>query len=192
MQYKHFSHAIYWKSHDIDSQSNKIYAFCLIVNLLQSRKQVKSGIIAGKGKKMPIKLLVIDDDIAVTDLLTLLLKSHGYDVMAVNSGEEGVIVLREKKPDLIVLDLMMPDMDGWSVCKAVRAFSTVPIIILSALNDPAMIASILDAGADDYLTKPTPSSVLVAHVNKLVRRTTTGTLTSVSPPTRPVLSGMHP
>jgi two-component system response regulator MtrA len=141
---------------------------------------------------MPIKLLVIDDDIAVTDLLTLLLRSHGYDVMAVNSGEEGVIVLREKNPDLIVLDLMMPDMDGWSVCKAVRAFSTVPIIILSALNDPAMIASILDAGADDYLTKPTPSSVLVAHVNKLVRRTTTGTLTSVSPPTRPVLSGMHP
>ena len=141
---------------------------------------------------MPIKLLVIDDDTAVTELLTLLLKSHGYDVMAVNSGEEGVIALREKNPDLVILDLMMPEMDGWGVCKAVRSFSTVPIIILSALNDPAMIASILDAGADDFLTKPTPSSVLIAHVNKLVRRTTTGSLTSVSPPTRPVLSGTHP
>lgn len=141
---------------------------------------------------MPIKLLVIDDDTAVTELLALLLKSHGYDVMAVNSGEEGVIALREKNPDLIILDLMMPEMDGWGVCKAVRAFSTVPIIILSALNDPALIASILDAGADDYLTKPTPSSVLVAHVNKLVRRSTTGSLTSVSPPTRPILSGTHP
>jgi len=140
---------------------------------------------------MPIKLLVIDDDTAVTELLTLLLKSHGYEVMAVNSGAEGVIALREKNPDLIILDLMMPDMDGWGVCKVVRAFSSVPIIILSALNDPVMIASILDAGADDYLTKPTPSSVLVAHVNKLVRRTT-GTLLSASYPTRPILSGTHP
>lgn len=139
---------------------------------------------------MPINLLVIDDDNAVTELLSLLLKSHGYEVTAVNSGPEGIAVLREKKIDLVVLDLMMPDMDGWEVCKSVRSFSNVPIIILSALNDPGMIASILDAGADDYLTKPTPSSVLVAHIKQLVRRTGTGTLRATGP-FHPTL-GTHP
>jgi two-component system KDP operon response regulator KdpE len=61
-------------------------------------------------------------------------------------------------------------MDGWEICKEVRSFSQVPIIVLSALNDPSMVASVLDAGADDYLTKPTPSRILVAHINRLVRR----------------------
>ena len=119
---------------------------------------------------MPIKILVIDDDTAVTDLLSLLLKSQGFDVMATNHSNDGLNFIRENQPDLVVLDLMMPEMDGWEVCKSVRAFSQVPIIILSALNDPSMIASVLDAGADDYLTKPTPSRVLVAHINRLIKR----------------------
>lgn len=119
---------------------------------------------------MPTKILVIDDDAAVTDLLSLLLKSQGFDVTSTNNSSEGLNLIREQNPDLVVLDLMMPEMDGWEVCKAVRAFSQVPIIILSALNDPSMIASVLDAGADDYLTKPTPSRVLVAHINRLVHR----------------------
>lgn len=121
---------------------------------------------------MPIKILVIDDDAAVTDLLSLLLKSQGFDVTATNNSADGLNLIREKQPDMVVLDLMMPEMDGWEVCKTVRTFSQVPIIILSALNDPSMIASVLDAGADDYLTKPTPSRVLVAHINRLVNRTT--------------------
>ena len=83
-------------------------------------------------------------------------------------------MIRDDSPDVVILDLMMPDMDGWQICKAVREFSQVPIIILSALNDPSMIASVLDAGADDYLTKPTPSRVLIAHVNRLVNRTGSG------------------
>ena len=120
---------------------------------------------------MPTKILVIDDDAAVTDLLSLLLKSQGFEVTATNNSSEGLTVIRENQPDLVVLDLMMPEMDGWEVCKTVREFSQVPIIILSALNDPSMIASVLDAGADDYLTKPTPSRVLVAHINRLVNRT---------------------
>jgi DNA-binding response OmpR family regulator len=66
---------------------------------------------------------------------------------------------------------MMPDMDGWQVCKAVRAFSNLPILILSALDEPAIVASVLDIGADDFLVKPVPSTVLVAHLNKLARRT---------------------
>jgi len=64
-------------------------------------------------------------------------------------------------------------MDGWQVCRSVRAFSNVPILILSAINDPGMVASALDAGADDYLVKPVPSAILVAHLNKLIRRTGT-------------------
>lgn len=119
---------------------------------------------------MPTKILVIDDDTAVTDLLSLLLKSQGFDVAATNNSNDGLNFIRENQPDLVVLDLMMPEMDGWEVCKSVRAFSQVPIIILSALNDPSMIASVLDAGADDYLTKPTPSRVLVAHINRLIKR----------------------
>ena len=119
---------------------------------------------------MPIKILVIDDDTAVTDLLSLLLKSQGFEVAATNNSNDGLNFIRDDRPDLVVLDLMMPEMDGWEVCKSVRAFSQVPIIILSAQNDPSMIASVLDAGADDYLTKPTPSRVLVAHINRLIKR----------------------
>jgi DNA-binding response OmpR family regulator len=120
---------------------------------------------------MSVKLLVIDDDSAVTDLLSLLLKSNGFEVTATNNSTEGLSLVREISPDVIILDLMMPEMDGWQICKAVREFSQVPIIILSALNDPSMIASVLDAGADDYLTKPTPSRVLIAHINRLINRT---------------------
>jgi DNA-binding response OmpR family regulator len=127
---------------------------------------------------MTIKLIVIDDDTAVTDLLSLLLKSQGFEVFATNNSSDGLNMVREIQPDLVILDLMMPEMDGWEVCRAVRQFSQVPIIILSALNDPSMIASVLDAGADDYLTKPTPSRVLVAHINRLTKRT--GTLRSSS------------
>lgn len=120
---------------------------------------------------MTIKLLVIDDDTAVTDLLSLLLRSQGFEVFATNNSTDGLNMIREIQPNLVVLDLMMPEMDGWEVCRSVRQFSQVPIIILSALNDPSMIASVLDAGADDYLTKPTPSRVLVAHINRLTKRT---------------------
>jgi len=125
---------------------------------------------------MTIKLLVIDDDSAVTDLLSLLLKSQGFEVTTTNSSMDGLNSIRDAHPDLVILDLMMPEMDGWEICKSVRQFSQVPIIILSALNDPSMIASVLDAGADDYLTKPTPSRVLVAHINRLTKRN--GTLNS--------------
>jgi len=122
---------------------------------------------------MTTKILVIDDDAAVTDLLSMLLRSQGFDVIATNSSSDGLGFIRKDEPDMIILDLMMPDIDGWEVCRSVRTFSQVPIIVLSALNDPSMVASVLDAGADDYLTKPTPSRVLVAHINRLIRRNET-------------------
>jgi DNA-binding response OmpR family regulator len=137
---------------------------------------------------MPTKILVIDDDAAVTDLLSLLLKSQGFDVAATNNSAEGLSMIREKQPDLVVLDLMMPEMDGWEVCRSTRTFSQVPIIVLSALNDPSMIASVLDSGADDYLTKPTPSRVLVAHINRLIHRA--GTPKASSLPNEPFTKPM--
>ncbi len=127
---------------------------------------------------MATKIIVIDDDTAVTDLLSSLLRSHGFDVRATNSSTEGMNLIREEHFDLVILDLMMPEMDGWEICKEVRSFSQVPIIVLSALNDPSMVASVLDAGADDYLTKPTPSRILVAHINRLTRRNNTATDTA--------------
>jgi DNA-binding response OmpR family regulator len=127
---------------------------------------------------MPTKILVIDDDLAITELMSMLLKTHGFDVISTNSGAEGVKLVEEKNPNVVLLDLMMPDLDGWQVSKAIRSFSNVPILILSAINDPAMVASVLDTGADDFLVKPVPSSVLVAHIRKMVRQT--GSLERVS------------
>ncbi len=125
---------------------------------------------------MTTKIHVIDDDTAVTDLLSVLLSSQGFDVAATNSSSDGLSHIRDNEPDLIILDLMMPEIDGWEVCRSVRTYSQVPIIVLSALNDPSMVASVLDAGADDYLTKPTPSRVLVAHINRLIKRNETNKL----------------
>ncbi len=119
---------------------------------------------------MPIKVLAIDDDPAMTELLTMLLKTHGFEVITANNGRDGVKKVGEDSPNVVILDLMMPGMDGWQVCTEMRKFSNVPILIFSALDSPGMVASALDAGADDYLVKPVPSGVLIAHVNKLTRR----------------------
>jgi DNA-binding response OmpR family regulator len=128
-------------------------------------------VIIAQGKNMTTKILVIDDDIAITELMSMLLKTHGFDVITTNSGADGIKFARESNPNVVLLDLMMPEVDGWQVAKSIRSFSNVPILILSAINDPRMVASVLDAGADDFLVKPVPSGVLVAHIRKMVRRT---------------------
>ncbi len=119
------------------------------------------------------KVLMIDDDPAMTELLTLFLRTHGLDAYMANSGEDGLRLMRKLSPDVIILDLMMPGMNGWQVCTEIRSFSNVPILILTALDNPGMVASTLDAGADDYLVKPVPSGVLIAHLNTLARRAVT-------------------
>ncbi len=115
-------------------------------------------------------VLIVDDDPAITDLLGVLLKANGFESLVANSGREGLRLIKELSPRLVVLDLMMPDLDGWQVCKAARAFSSVPILVLSALDEPSIVASVLDMGADDFLVKPVPTAVLIAHLNKLARR----------------------
>jgi DNA-binding response OmpR family regulator len=140
-----------------------------------------------QGKLMKTKVLVIDDDTAITDLIGMLLRTHGFEVITSNQGSEGIKLAEERMPNIILLDLMMPDIDGWQVCKAIRAFSNAPILILSAINDPRMVASVLDLGADDFLVKPVPSGVLVAHIRKMVRRT--GSLNLSKSSTEPAVSG---
>jgi len=117
-----------------------------------------------------MKIIVIDDDPAMTELLQLLLQPASSEIFTANSGPVGIELIRSKYPDVVVLDLMMPDMDGWQVCKRVREFSDIPILVLSALDNPGIVAEALDAGADDYLIKPVASGVLIAHINKLMRR----------------------
>lgn len=116
------------------------------------------------------KLLIIDDDTDLTEMLRLLLEPKSFTVMAANSGEEGIASAKKWNPDLIILDLFMPEMDGWQVCKSIRAFSKAPILVLSAMNKPGLITRALDEGADDYLIKPVSSNVLLAHLNNLTRR----------------------
>lgn len=119
---------------------------------------------------MSMKVLIIDDDPAMTELIGLLLRSHGLEAVACNDSERSIELVKSENPDIVLFDLMMPNLDGWEICKTIRAFASIPIIILSAIDDPAVISSALDAGADDYLVKPTPGGVLVAHINNLTRR----------------------
>jgi len=135
---------------------------------------------------MTINVLAIDDDPAMTELLTLLLRTHGFNIQTANTGEEGVKLTRKESPDVIILDLMMPGMDGWQVCKQIRSFSSVPILVFSALDSPGIVASALDAGTDDYLVKPVPSGVLISHLNTLTRRTEMNNGNKFIPKTAPI------
>ncbi|MEW5828978.1 MAG: response regulator [Chloroflexota bacterium] len=119
---------------------------------------------------MTINALVIDDDPSVSNLLALLLKGHGFNIIPAEDGKNGLDLIHSTIPDIVIIDLMMPGMDGWQVCKEVRKVSNVPILVLSVLNDSGFIASALDAGADDYLVKPVTGSVIIAHINRLIRR----------------------
>jgi two-component system KDP operon response regulator KdpE len=117
-----------------------------------------------------MKILVIDDDPAMTELLSLVLTATNAQIITSNSGEEGLTLVETQNPDIVLLDLMMPKMDGWQVTENIRAFSSIPILILSVLDNPGLVAKALDKGADDYLVKPVPSGILIAHINNLTRR----------------------
>lgn len=119
---------------------------------------------------MPKKILIRDDDSTITDLMSALLKTHAFDVITTKNGKEGIKMARENRPDVILLEWMMPEIDGWQAAKTLRTFSNPPILILSAINDPRTVSSVLDAGADDFLVKPVPISVLVAHIRKMIRQ----------------------
>jgi len=116
-----------------------------------------------------VRILIIDDDPASTELIRILLASFPAEVISTNLPAEGIDLAKKLKPDLILLDLWMPEMDGRQVCKAIRRSSSVPILILSALDSPETIAEVLDAGADDYLIKPVSQNILHAYIKKFLR-----------------------
>lgn len=120
---------------------------------------------------MTAKVLLIDDDQGITSMLGRGLNKHGFEVMTTNSSFEGVRWVRMHGPHIVILDLMMPEMNGWQVCREIRTFSYVPIVVYSARNEPRTIASILDAGADKYLVKPVPLNTLALYLRNAVSRT---------------------
>jgi DNA-binding response OmpR family regulator len=115
-------------------------------------------------------VLVIDNDLTLTEILKATLEPEAFEVHTAIEVEEGIKAVHHLNPDVIVLDLYMQEKDGWQVCRDIRAFSKIPILILSVLNNPDAIAQALDEGADDYLIKPVPSGVLIAHLKNLIRR----------------------
>jgi two-component system KDP operon response regulator KdpE len=116
------------------------------------------------------RILVIDDDPILLQLIESSLSQDGYEVCVASSGAEGLRRLGEVKPHLIILDIMMPQMDGWEICSHIRKISTVPIIMLTALGSRADIVRGLNAGADDYLVKPFYKEELLARVSAVLRR----------------------
>ncbi len=119
---------------------------------------------------MAIEVLLVDDDPDLAVMLRTLLRGQDFQIKAVYHGEDGIQACKTAAPDVVILDLLMPEMDGWEVCRRIRDFSDVPILILSALGAPGSVARALDAGADDYLIKPVHASLLASRLRTLVRR----------------------
>jgi DNA-binding response OmpR family regulator len=122
-----------------------------------------------EGMATKIRILVIDDDPSMTEMLEVILEPI-FMVYACNSSIEGLKMAQLDKPDLLILDLMMPDLDGIQLCKELRKTSSIPILILSAWDTPGTVAEALNAGADDFMVKPVACNMLISRINKMVRR----------------------
>ncbi|MDH4209177.1 MAG: response regulator transcription factor [Anaerolineae bacterium] len=116
------------------------------------------------------KVLVVDDDPGIVKLVRAYLEQAGYFVFTAQDGKKALQIARHDKPDLVVLDLMLPEMDGWDVCRALRKESDVPIIMLTARVEESDKLIGLELGADDYVTKPFSPRELVARVRSVLRR----------------------
>ncbi|MBF8982446.1 response regulator transcription factor [Lutibacter sp. B2] len=116
------------------------------------------------------RILVVDDDPYICELITLYLKKEGYQVSCVYNGAEAIDKLKEQKPELVILDIMLPGMDGWQVCREIKKISDVPIIMLSAKGDTLDKVLGLKLGADDYMVKPFEPRELIARIDAVLRR----------------------
>ena len=123
---------------------------------------------------MSKKVLVVDDDKNICELLSLYLKKEGYQVAFAYDGSEAVTKAKEEAPNIIILDVMMPVINGWEACKLIRQFSDVPIIMLTALDTLENKVQGLNIGADDYIVKPFEPVEVVARINAHIRRQDAG------------------
>ncbi|MGF1493562.1 MAG: response regulator transcription factor RpaB [Microcoleaceae cyanobacterium] len=121
-------------------------------------------------KRVPKKILIADDESAIRRILSTRLSMVGYQVVAAADGIEAIEKFESDNPDLVVLDVMMPRLNGYGVCQKIREFSNVPIIMLTALGDVADRVTGLELGADDYLTKPFSPKELEARIQAILRR----------------------
>lgn len=119
---------------------------------------------------MPKKILIVEDEANIRELLRLYLEREGYTVLEAENGVEGIKKWKSDKPDMLLLDVMMPVMDGWEVCREIRAESGVPIIMLTAKGETADRVSGLEMGADDYIVKPLEMPEVIARVRAVFRR----------------------
>ena len=121
---------------------------------------------------MAIEVLMIDDDPDFSTMIQILLRGQDFQIKSVLSSEVGIQTVEnpDAAPDVVILDLLMPEVDGWEVCERIRSFSDVPILVLSVLGSPGSVVRALDAGADDYLIKPVHASLLASRLRTLVRR----------------------
>jgi two-component system response regulator MtrA len=117
------------------------------------------------------RVLVVDDDAALAEMLGIVLRGEGFEPTFVSDGDKALDVFRETRPDLVLLDLMLPGTDGIDVCRQIRTESGIPIVMLTAKTDTVDVVLGLESGADDYLVKPFKSKELVARIRARLRRT---------------------
>lgn len=120
---------------------------------------------------MSTKVLIVDDDTNICELLRLYLEKDGFDTVVVNDGSAALKAVNDEKPDIVLLDIMLPKIDGWQVCREIRKFSSVPIIMLTAKSETFDKVLGLELGADDYVSKPFDTKEVVARVKAVLRRT---------------------
>ena len=119
---------------------------------------------------MNTSILVMEDDVNIQELIVEFLKAEGYDVDYASDGLEGIQLFKKKEYDLVLLDIMMPNLDGYSVCKMIRQTSNVPIIFLTALNEESNQLKGFELECDDYITKPFSFNLLIQRVKAVLRR----------------------
>ncbi len=117
------------------------------------------------------KVLIVDDDTNICELLRLYIDKDGFDVAIANTGTQALKLFEQEKPDLIMLDIMLPELDGWQVCREIRKTSQVPIIMLTAKGEVFDKILGLELGADDYVVKPFEAKEIVARIHAVLRRT---------------------
>jgi DNA-binding response OmpR family regulator len=122
------------------------------------------------GGSRPPRILLVEDDLTIRQMTQLALERDGFAVSSAHDGASGLAAFRAEPPDLVILDVMLPGVDGVSVCRTIREKSVVPIVMLTARTDPVDVVLGLEAGADDYVTKPFEPSILAARLRAVLRR----------------------